>query len=74
MVHDALLFQGCCFLLWGDSVGCWIEPLGRGFGDLKCGLEQVMPCSLSSCPFSKTTHPPGFMHGFIAPTEGVVVN
>lgn len=55
-------------------MGWWIEPLGRGYGELQRGLEQVKPCSLFSCPFSETTHLPDFMHGFIASTEGMVAN
>lgn len=74
MAHEASIFQGYCFLLWGDSVGWWTEPLGRDYGDLKCGLEQAMPCNLSSHPFSETTHPPGLMHGFSPLAEGVAAN
>lgn len=63
----------CCSgeTAWAAGHSHWVE-----YGDLSCGLGQVMPRGLSSRPFSETTHPPvgGFMHDFIAPTEGVVVH
>lgn len=74
MVHEVSLFQGCCFLLWGHGVGWWTEPLGGDCGDLKWGLEQPTSCSLSSDPFTETTHPPGLMKVSVLLKEQLLIN